>query len=336
MLTFLQMNKHKVASPIQFKFYLKIIALLPVFFCGACYNEAGQSSQSSRQGVAAALVLGTVQDGGSPHIACAKPCCAGLYMHPDYTRKVVSIGLKDKFGHMALLEASPDIATQLFEFNRFVGADSLRMPDAVLLSHAHIGHYSGLMYFGREAAGAKQVRVYALPRMKNYLQSNGPWSQLCALENIKIDSLQFDQKIQVLNNIWVTAIQVPHRDEFSETAGYIVEGPKRKLLFIPDIDKWQKWNRSIIEEIKKVDYALIDGTFYDSTEVAHRNKAEIPHPFVVESIKLFKDLSASEKRKIYFIHFNHTNPLLNKASAAYYNLTSDGFRVAGFGETLEL
>ncbi len=330
------MNATIFASFFKVRGLILFLTLLVLCLTSACYKDEGQSTNSTREGVAAALVLGTVQDGGSPHIGCAKPCCAGLYMHPDYTRKVVSIGLKDKFGHMALLEASPDIASQLFELNRFVGRDSLGMPEAILLTHAHIGHYSGLMYLGREAAGAKHVRVLALPRMKNYLQNHGPWSQLCTLGNIRIDSIQFDQKIQVLNNVWVTAIQVPHRDEFSETAAFLIEGTKRKLLFIPDIDKWQKWNHAIVDEIKKVDYALIDGTFYDSTEVAHRNKAEIPHPFVVESLELFKELSASEKRKIYFIHFNHTNPLLNKTSSAYYNLTSDGYRVAGFGETLEL
>ena len=31
----------------------------------------------------------------------------------------------------------------------------------------------------------------------------------------------------------VTPIQVPHRDEYSETAGYIIKGKNKKALFIP-------------------------------------------------------------------------------------------------------
>lgn len=315
---------------------LLALSICGIVLLGACLRNDSGSSGKTQVRTAAALVLGTVQDGGSPHIGCQKACCAPFYLHPDYSRKVISLGIRDQNGHVALIEASPDISTQLYDLNRYSGRDSLTYPDVVLLTHAHVGHYSGLMYFGRESAGAKNVRVMALPRMKRFLENNGPWSQLCSIKNIVIDSMQFDKKYLLLKNIWVTPIEVPHRDEYSETAAFLIEGPNRKLLFIPDIDKWEKWERNIVEEIKKVDYAFIDGTFYDAAEVANRNIAEIPHPFVIESIALFKDLSAAEKRKVYFIHLNHSNPLLNKASSAYYNITADGYRVATFGQTLSL
>ena len=70
----------------------------------------------------------------------------------------------------------------------------------------------------------------------------------------------------------MTPFLVPHRDEFSETVGYKIEGTKKTALFIPDIDKWQKWKRNIVEEVKKVDYAFVDATFFDQSEVARALK----------------------------------------------------------------
>ena len=111
---------------------------------------------------------------------------------------------------------------------------------------------------------------------------------------------------------------------------------QKKLLFIPDIDKWQKWDRDIREEIKKVDIALLDGTFYDANELPGRDMSEIPHPFVKESIQLFDHLPAIEKRKIAFIHFNHTNPLLKNNSAEKKLVEKQGMRVATEGAVIPL
>ena len=57
--------------------------------------------------------------------------------------------------------------------------------------------------------------------------------------------------------------------------------------------------QDILQIAESVDYALIDGTFYDENEL-ERDMSKIPHPFVEESMNLFNDLSAYEKNKIYF------------------------------------
>ena len=51
-----------------------------------------------------------------------------------------------------------------------------------------------------------------------------------------------------------------------------------KLIFIPDIDKWDKWGKNIHKVIEDNDYVLIDGTFFGQGEIPNRNMAEIPHP----------------------------------------------------------
>ena len=137
-------------------------------------------------------------------------------------------------------------------------------------------------------------------------------------------------------NVTIQPVEVPHRAEFSETVGYKIYGPNKTVLFIPDIDKWYLWEKSIIEEIEKVDYALIDATFYDSSEVNYRDLSEIPHPFVVESMELFDSIQDEEKNKIFFIHLNHTNPLLDNESDQYKFVKGSGYNVAIEGMKLDL
>jgi len=291
------------------------------------------------------VVLGNVQDAGSPHIACKKACCKGLFKNPDYKRKVVSLGLiipesKETY----LFEATPDMPAQMKILNELAPFEHKETPDGIFLTHAHIGHYTGLMYLGKEAMNADAVPVFCMPRMKDYLESNGPWSQLVKNKNVNLlkwhtqsgcirehrdSSFSFD-------NFSITPDYVPHRDEYSETSCYHILVKNTKILFIPDIDKWEKWEIDIVEEIKNVNYAFLDGTFYDGNELPGRDMKQIPHPFVVESMELFKDLSKEDKAKIHFIHFNHTNPLLNKNSKEYKEVIKKGFNIANYGDVFEL
>ncbi len=235
-----------------------------------------------------------------------------------------------------MIEATPDITFQLRKLETYLPDHSKILPDGIFLTHAHIGHYTGLMELGREALNSKEEKVYAMPRMKTFLETNGPWSQLVKLNNINLTELKADSAIQLNDELKITPILVPHRDEFSETVGYRIESHHKKVLFIPDIDKWEKWNRSIIDEIKKVDVALLDGTFYKDGELPGRAMNEIPHPFVEESMKKFSELDSNEKSKIIFIHFNHTNPLMKKESTGRNELEKSGYRAASEGEVIGL
>ena len=231
-----------------------------------------------------------------------------------------------------IFDATPDLTAQLHE------ADKIQKGNlsGIFLTHAHIGHYTGLMYLGREALSGKEVPVYAMPRMKDYLENNGPWSQLGSLKNIELKELKADSTIKLTANISVTPFLVPHRDEFSETVGYSIKVANRSVLFITDIDKWQKWDRDIKQLVKQYDFLFLDGTFYQDGELPGRNMSEVPHPLIQESAELFKDLTSTEKQKIYFLHFNHTNPLIDKASKEYKEVKSKGFNVAYEGLKITL
>lgn len=283
------------------------------------------------------VVLGTVQDAGSPQIACTKKCCAPLFQNPDPNRKVVSLGLIDAQNKKTyLFEATPDIGDQLNALNSLAPWKAPEMPNGIFLTHAHIGHYTGLMYLGKEANNAQDVPVYSMPRMKGFLEGNGPWSQLVSDKNIALNALENKKEISFSGNLDVVPFIVPHRDEFSETVGYFIIGPNKTALFIPDIDKWEKWGQDIVETLSKVDLAFLDATFYDAEEIDHRDISEIPHPFVIESMERFKNLASSEKQKIHFIHFNHTNPLLDPESRQSKEVIAKGFNIARPESTYDL
>ena len=309
------------------------LVFIILWFC--LFSCIPKSNKQSKKTGIELVVLGTVQDAGSPQVGCEKECCKALLKSGLSDRMVVSLGLIDHDRNQQyLFEATPNISMQLAHLQRI--SNLYQMPNGIFLTHAHIGHYTGLMYFGKEAMNCNKLPVFSMEQMQEFLTMNGPWDQLVKNENIKLITLE-NEKAKVLDkNLTVTPILVPHRDEYSETVGYIISGNEKSALFIPDIDKWSKWEKDIITEIAKVDYAFIDGTFFSGVEIGHRDIAEIPHPSIEESIQLFQPLSKNERKKIHFIHFNHTNPVLDRRSKEYKTIIKEGYHIAQKNDRFEL
>ena len=278
------------------------------------------------------VVLGIAQDGGLPHAGCLKSCCKNLWGTGN-NEKVASIGIVDpKTGQSWLIDATPDFASQLHILEN-IHKTKL---SGIFLTHAHIGHYSGLLQLGREVMGAEDMPVYAMPRMKSFLYENSPLKQLLSLENIKIIDLKSSKEIKLSTQLYIEPFLVPHRDEFSETVGYRVMSNKKSLVYIPDIDKWSKWDQDIFQVVLHSDFALLDGTFYSSDEIPHRDMSEIPHPFIIETMDLLDNMNSKNRKKIYFIHFNHSNPAINYTSSVSNIIRSKRFNIATEGLKLNL
>ncbi|MFT7900511.1 MBL fold metallo-hydrolase [Tenacibaculum ascidiaceicola] len=313
------------------------ILFIALFILSCSGNTSSEKTFKTNTSNTSIVILGTIQDAGSPQIACKKECCANLFRNPDKKRQVTSLGVIDKQHHKTyLFEATPDIATQMKTLTKLEDKNNKEVADGIFLTHAHIGHYTGLMFLGKEAMDADNVPVYTMPRMKEFLSENGPWDQLITRKNIVLHPIEDEKPIELTKNIKVTPLIVPHRDEYSETVGYRITGPNKSALFIPDIDKWEKWDKNIIDEIKKVDYAFLDATFYSGKEINSRDISQIPHPFIIESLDKFKDLSKQEKNKIIFIHFNHTNPVINPTSEESEFVKSQGYRIAEIETVFDL
>lgn len=282
------------------------------------------------------FVLGIAQDAGYPQATCYRPHCMRAWDDPTLKRLTSSIAVVDsKHGAKYLFDATPDMREQLYKLH-VEAPDATHDLGGVFLTHGHIGHYAGLMHFGREAVGADAILVYAMPRMYDFLGNNGPWSQLVNLRNIELVRIEAGKEINLNDDVYVVPLQVPHRDEYTETVGFKIDGPNKSALFIPDIDKWAKWDLDIRELVREVDYALLDATFFAEGELPGRDMSEIPHPFVQESMELFAEFAVEDKAKIVFIHFNHTNPLLIDGSEAQKTVRALGFRFATEGMRLPL
>ena len=316
-------------------------AILIFIFSGAAFLAAVGSSTlllGDAEQAPFVVLLGMAQDGGYPQAGCRKDCCASAWSDPPGKRHVVCLAVVDPgTGQRWMIDATPDFREQLRMLDEITGATaSTAAIDGIFLSHAHIGHYLGLAQLGREVMGARGIPVYAMPRMKAFLETNGPWDQLVRLGNIALRPLADGKAVRLNERVSVTPILVPHRDEYTETAGFRIDGPDRSVLYITDIDKWERWETRVEDEIAKVDAAFLDGTFYDIDELPGRDMSDIPHPFIVESMKRFAGLPATERAKIRFLHFNHTNPALDETTPQAKEITRAGFRIAVEGEKVVL
>ncbi len=280
------------------------------------------------------MILGIAQDAGYPQVGCDRSCCRVYREGLQEKRLVSSLGILDhQQGKAYLIDATPDFTEQWDNLRNALLQQPI-FPDGIFLTHAHIGHYTGLMYLGREAMGAWKVPVYAMPKMRTFLETNGPWSQLVALKNIEIRDLEDGRKVE-LPKLTIRPFIVPHRDEFSETVGFEIEGPQKRVVFIPDINKWQEWEEDLVAVIQGCDIALVDGTFNQNGELPGRDMSKIPLPFVVETVEHLRELKPKDKAKVFFTHFNHTNPLLTSEKARW-ELLQQGFNVAVEGMIIDL
>ncbi len=159
------------------------------------------------------------------------------------------------------------------------------------------------MYLGRESIGAREVPVHGTARMVSYLRGNGPWSLLVTNRNVVLKTVDPGRPIELSSGLRVTAFLVPHRDEFSDTVGYRIEGPRATVLYVPDTDRWETWKTSIRELTDKADLAFLDGTFASASELPGRNITEVPHPLMSATRQLLRGARA----RVWFIHLNHTN-----------------------------
>jgi pyrroloquinoline quinone biosynthesis protein B len=312
-----------------------------VAFTAACDSPPADRDASSPRGAGPPdgpylVVLGIGQDGGYPQ-AGTPP---GPAWAPALRRYATALGLVDpQTGERWLFEATPDFRDQLHEFDRIQPASGTPDLAGIFLTHAHVGHYAGLIHLGHEIIGARDVPVYAMPRLRQFLSSHGPWDQLVRFANIGLRELADGVPVQLNERLTVTPFIVPHRDEYSETVGFRIDGPARSAVFLPDIDKWERWEKQgtrIEDVVAAVDIAYLDATFFQDGEVPGRAMADIPHPFIIETMQRFADAPAEVRQRIRFIHLNRTNPAAFEDGPERRRIEEAGFRVARMLEILPL
>jgi pyrroloquinoline quinone biosynthesis protein B len=291
------------------------------------------SSGASSRSEPYVVVLGIAQDAGFPAAGCDKPCCAKALANPSLRKYAACLAIVDpQTGERWIIDCTPDFREQLQLLDTIAKPAGAPGISGVLLTHAHIGHYLGLAHLGREAMGAQDVPVYAMPRMIQFLCGNAPWEQLVALGQIQVRQLSAGVELNLNQRIRAAPVLVPHRGEYSETVGYRITGPAGTVFYLPDVDGWEYWPEGIMREVESADVLYVDGTFYSSDELPGRDMSLIPHPTITESLASLSKLQDHHKRKVRFIHFNHTNPVLDPECTAAHKVAQAGFRMARQGE----
>ncbi len=287
------------------------------------------------------LVLGTAQDGGLPHAACRCTRCDAARRDPERRRAIASLAVViPATRETYLIDATPDVREQLDALPRrdpsAAGGVDRAPLSGVLLTHAHLGHYTGLSFFGFEAIHTQGLPVFCTPRMARYLRENGPWSQLVGLGNVALREVLPGAPFPLGPGVTARAVPVPHRDEFSDTVGFILEGPSRRTLYIPDTEPWERWASPVEELLQDVDLAILDGTFYSTDELPGRDVASIGHPLIASTMDRLEALVASGSTRVVFTHLNHSNPALDPGSEERKELERRGFAVLEDGDVLPL
>jgi len=283
------------------------------------------------------VVLGIGQDGGAPQTGSHLDA---RWEQPEERHQATSLGLVDPAtGRKWMFEATPDFKQQWYALDTLSGLRETNVPDGIFLTHAHIGHYTGLMLLGHESVGAQGVPVYAYPKMAAFLTANGPWSQLVKYANIVLAPLESGTRVDLSQNVSVEPFLVPHRQEFSEVAGFIIRGPNLSVGFIPDIDSWEAWEAEGVpleSFLASVDIALVDGTFFENGELPGRDMSGFPHPFITHTMDRLASAPDSVHSKVHFIHLNHSNPALIRESSAQKRVAQNGFHLAFPGQIIAL
>ena len=276
-----------------------------------------------------AVLLGIAQDAGIPQAGCTGTHCRRARSQPEHRQLVVSLGLIDHNSERYwLIDATPDFREQIYLLNQ---ANLAYQFDGIILTHLHIGHYTGLVFIGPESMNLYDLNLYVSWRTEKFLRENQPWGLLIQRKHLVPQRITPGQLLHLSDHLVLQPVRVPHRDEFSDTLAFFVSGPDRTLFFCPDIDDWDRWDHDLREVVAGVDIALLDAPFFSHDELPKRDFSQIPHPLVTDTVRRLSGIL----QDVRLIHINHTNPLLVNGPERSW-LRRQGFELGYTGQRWSL
>lgn len=263
-------------------------------------------------------VLGNVQDAGVPHLSCDCEVCeeARETEKPMYVNSII-LKENDKDSSLRyLFGASPDIRFQ-------IKGDYL---DGVFVSDTHLGDITGLLWLGRASANYSGISVFGSEDIEDFIMQNDPYRLLVDRDNIQLEEVVDGDEVE-LQGASVEIREVIERGDYADSLSFMINGEKKKVYYVTDLDKW---TGSAIEAVEEADIAIVDGCFYSDDEIDRYE--EVPHPTVKDTMEQFSDCDT----EIYFTNMNHTNPILKEDSEERKKVEENGFKVVQRGMEFEV
>ncbi|WP_336940062.1 pyrroloquinoline quinone biosynthesis protein PqqB [Acinetobacter pittii] len=299
-------------------------------------------------------VLGSAAGGGFPQWNCNCPNCHGVRTGTIQAkaRTQSSIAVSENGTDWVLLNASPDIRQQLFEFKAAQPARKLRDTGitSVILMDSQLDHTTGLLTL-REGC---PMNVWCTEMVHQDLTSGFPvfnmlkhWNgglqyhEINPKQAFKIDSFE---NLEFLPLIIKSAAPPysPHRNDphDGDNIALIIKDHKtqKQLFYAPGLGKIDD---QIMQIMQSSDCVMIDGTLWTDDEmqqtgVGTKTGREMGHLYISGeggSLSYLNQLSTPKK---VLIHINNTNPILNENSSQFAELKANGVEVAFDGMQIEL
>ena len=291
-------------------------------------------------------VLGSAAGGGSPQWNCGCPVCTAARsgVAPARSQSSVAVGVDGR--RWFLINASPDVRTQIEAFPALHPQTDRTTPlSAVLLTDAELDHTLGLLLL-REAG---HVRLHATPAVQKILgDGSGVLRTLERYCPVEWRPVITGADLPLAEGLWCRAFDVPttKRERFGagvehgRVVGYRLTDERSggTLVYLPGV---QALTAAVRAEIAGCDCLLIDGTCWRDDELvrlglAGKTSREMGHlPIDGPDGSLAQLPSLGVGRTIY-VHMNNTNPILLEDAPERRIVEDSGMEVAMDGLEVEV
>ncbi|MTD55098.1 pyrroloquinoline quinone biosynthesis protein PqqB [Amycolatopsis pithecellobii] len=291
-------------------------------------------------------VLGSAAGGGSPQWNCGCPVCAAVRSGAGPPRTQSSIAVSADRRQWFLVNASPDVRTQIEAFPGLHPRGDRTTPlEAVLLTDAELDHTLGLLLL-REA---RALRLYATPAVHKVLcDGSGLVRTLERYCSVEWRPVVPGAGVSLGGGLSCRAFDVPttKRDRFGSgenhgrVVGYRLTGERGggTLVYLPGV---QALTPALRAEIEGCDCLLVDGTCWRDDELirlglAGKTSREMGHLPIDGADGSLAQLASMGVRRTIFVHLNNTNPILLEDTPERRVVEDNGMEVAMDGLEVEV
>ena len=303
-------------------------------------------------------ILGSAAGGGFPQWNCACSCCRGVRegLINASPRTQESVGLSADDGNWFLINASPDIRSQIESFGPLHPVKSRTTPiQAIFLTNGDLDHCLGLLSLREN----HRLVIYATESVRRgFTEGNVLYRTLQRFAGqVTWRTLKLGVEETLLcsdgrpSGLTVKALAVPgkppiHLEELvSPSDPELNVGLRfrqctngRVLAYLSAVGRVTP---SVFEGLADADCVMFDGTFWSSDELSgpgflEKSAEDLAHwPVGGQSGSLAMLSKLTAPRRV-FIHINNTNPMLREDSTERKIIEAAGWRVALDGMEIRL